>query len=107
MARKRQKRKHFGLFDVPDRRNDGDDSADNGHSVSVFGGPTHNSRLLCSPGHSSGLLEAPDRTPGDMPGLFERPERATRSRSGWFTRPGDGAGKSLGLFDKPRRDGGA
>jgi hypothetical protein len=101
MARKRQERKRIGLFDAPDRRHDGDDSADNGDSAGVFGGPTRDSRLFGGPSHNSGLFDAPDRAPADMPGLFDRPGRA----SGSVTTTGDDSGKSVGLFDKPRRGG--
>ncbi len=101
MARKRQERKSTGLFEVPDRRHD-DDSADSDDSVGVFGGPTHDSRLLGGPGHYSGLFDAPERAPGDMPGLLDRLGRATGKESGLFTKPRDGSGKSV---DKPRRGG--
>ena len=101
MARKRRERKNTGLFDVPDRRHDGDD----GDSVGVFGGPTHSSRLFGGPGHPSGLFDAPDRTPGDMPGLLVRPGPGTGDGKRWLTKPRDGSGKTVGLFDKPPRSG--
>ena len=49
MALKRQERKNTGLFDVPDRRDDGGDRAGDGASVGVFGGPTHDSGLFGGP----------------------------------------------------------
>jgi len=103
MAPKRRARKITGLFDVPDRRHDGDDGADSGDSVGVFGGPTHDSGLFGGPRHSSGLFDAPERSQGDMPGLFDRPGRATGSPSDLPTEPPDGGERSVGLFDKPRR----
>ena len=103
MARKRQRRKNNGLFDVPDGRHDGDDGADNGRSAGVFGGPTHDSRLLGGPGHNSGLLDAPDRAPGDMPGLFDRPGGGAGSGRDLFTLHAVGSVMIGGLFVLPRR----
>ena len=108
MARKRRARKNTGLFDVPDQPHDdsdragNSDSAGNSDGVGVFGGPTHDSRVLGGPGHYTGLFDAPDRAPGEMPGLFDRPARVTGKETG---KPGDGRERSVGLFDKPRREG--
>jgi len=62
---------------APDQRHDGDDTADDGHSVGVFGAATYDSRLFGGPTHNSGLLDAPECAPGDVPGLFDRRGRAT------------------------------
>src|SRR5215472_852180 len=102
---KRQKRKHNGLFDVPDRRHDGDNSAASGESSGVFGGPTNDSHLFGGPDRNSGLFDAPERAPGEMPGLFDPPGRGTGNDSGLVTKTRDGSSKSLGLFDKPSRGG--
>jgi len=103
MERKRQDRKSTDLFEVPDRHHDGSDGPEGGDSVGVFGGPTHDSRVLGDPGNNSGLFDVPDRAPGDMPGLFDRPGRAAASGRGLFPKPTDGGGMSVRLFHKLRR----
>jgi hypothetical protein len=105
MARKRKERKNTGLFDAPDRRHDGAESADNGDSVGVLGGPTRESGLFGGPGSDSGLFDPPERLPGDMPGLFDRLGPATGNESGRSAKPSGRSGKSVGLFDKPSRGG--
>jgi len=103
MARNRQGQKNSSLFEVPEQRDDGHDSTGDGDSVGVFGGPTHDSRVLGDPGNNSGLFDVPDRAPGDMPGLFDRPGRAAASGRGLFPKPTDGGGMSVRLLHKLRR----
>lgn len=91
MAHKPLKRRIIGLFDVPGRRDEGDDIDD---EAGVLGGPASDSGLFGGPAHSSGLFDAPDRSPGEMPGLFDRPH------PGGPRRPADSV---PGLFDKPAR----
>jgi hypothetical protein len=92
MRRKRLKRQSIGLFDVPDRHDEDDETA-------VLGGPTADSGLFGGSSHGSGLFDAPDRTAGEMPGLFDRPRRPGAEGPGLFDRPPPAA--RAGLFDKP------
>jgi hypothetical protein len=94
LKRKRAKRDHVGLFDVPDRRNEDDQAG-------VLGGASGDSGLFGGAHHSSGLFDAPDRTPGDMPGLFDR---AVPPAGDDADSPGKPARRpAVGLFDKPPR----
>jgi len=103
MARNRQGQKNSSLFEVPEQRDGGHDSTGDGDSVGVFGGPTHDSRVLGDPGNNSGLFDVPDRAPGDMPGLFDRPGRGAASGRRLSANPTNGNGMSIGLFAKLRR----
>jgi hypothetical protein len=92
MARKRLKRLTIGLFDMPGRRNEGDE-------VGVLGGPADAGGLLGDHGHSSRLFDAPDRAVGDTPDLFDRPRPTADDGAGMSEKPARAAGR--GLFDKP------
>jgi hypothetical protein len=91
MAQKRGKRSSVGLFHLPGRREENDE-------VGLLGSPTGDGGLFGGPGHSSGLLDAPDRAPDEVPGLFEKPLRAGGG-GGLVEKPARAA--QAGLFDKP------